>query len=53
MSGVTKPWMVVNYGNTLAMTIKYFLKCSNFDGDSINEIKNLEFVFVFKITGCE
>ena len=45
--------MVVNFGNTLAMTIKFFSKCSKFDGDCINEIKNLENVFVFKITGFE
>ena len=47
MSGVNKPWTVADIGNTVAMTIFYFCKCSKFDGDSINGIINPENVFCF------
>ena len=49
VSGVTKPYTVVNFGNTLAMTIFFFFwKRSKFDGDSINGTKNRENVFCFE-----
>ena len=53
VSGVTKLWTVVNFGNTLAMMIFFIWKCSKFDGDAINAIKKSEMFFVLKITGFE
>ena len=44
---MTKPWTVVNFGNTLAMTILFFFKMFKIYGDSLNGIKNRENVFLF------
>ena len=48
VSGLTKSWTVVKFGNTLAMRNFFFCKCWRFDGYSINGIGNWENVFYFE-----
>ena len=46
-SGLTKIFIVCNFGNTLAVTIMFISKCLKFNVHSRNGTKNQEKVFRF------